>query len=548
MKKYLTLICLAQIFILPCQGQNFVYQSNSPFGIVIANPDTSRGAQTVFFYDYDHDGDLDLFTTGLDYIDNVSNLKWENIHFFMEFQRNTGDAHHPQFGARESIFDQFPYPVGYFFASPGDLNNDHKTDFITSSSIDYIGNETMSMLINSGVSGPGQFEETTFRDMGLSDNVPESLFVPTLTDLDGDGDLDLMTSGFKSAFAVDDGPNVPVFFYARNAGDIHQANFEGWYTNPYGLKPDTLGEILTPGDIDNDGDIDFVGALINTPSDSVIFLPVHINTPGSNGKPFFSTELRSPFGLPTVHGESTLLFPTLADIDGDGDLDMFVFYADGQTTVLQYYENTLCPEPVTQIVNATICDGDGYEIGGETFQNPGTYTVHLTSAGGCDSIVELTLLTDIVDPSVFINDHTLMAAQVGGTYQWFDCDSGQPIPGAVGQTYEVTATGNYAVHVSDAFGCIVQSMCLNIIISGVKDVLADALTFYPNPSAGKVYLKNDSAYPVDQVEVINPDGKVMGLFKTDQNHAIDLSSLGSGLYIVNVQVNGIQIMKKIIIF
>jgi hypothetical protein len=162
--------------------------------------------------------------------------------------------------------------------------------------------------------------------------------------------------------------------------------------------------------------------------------------------------------------------------------------------------------------------------------------------------VELTLLTDIVDPSVFINDHTLMAAQAGATYQWFDCDSGQPIAGAVGQFYVVSATGNYAVHVTDAFGCTVQSMCLNIIISGLKDVLADAISIYPNPSAGKVYLKNDSAYPVDHVEVLNPDGKVMGQFRTDQNRAFDLSSLGSGLYIVNVQVNGIQIMKKIIIF
>ncbi|MGB4850381.1 MAG: T9SS type A sorting domain-containing protein [Saprospiraceae bacterium] len=548
MKKYLTLLCIAHVFILPCTGQNFVYQSNSPFGIKTMNAAGKRPAQTISFHDYDNDGDLDLFITGLDSIDNVSNLKWENFHFFIELQRNTGDAHHPQFGDRESIFEDFPYPVGYFFASPGDLNDDHTTDFITSSSIDYIGNETMSMLINSGISGPGQFEETTFRDMGLLDNVPESLFIPTLTDLDGDGDLDLMTSGFKSAYGVDDGPNVPIFYYARNAGSIHQTAFEGWYKNPYGLEPDTLGEILTSGDIDNDGDIDFIGSLINIPADSVNFLSVHINTPGPNGKPFFSIELRSPFGLPTVHGESQLLFPTLADMDGDSDLDLFVFNGNAQSAVLQYFENTLCTGPVTQVVNATICDGDVYEIGNEIFSNPGAYTIHLTTAGGCDSIVELNLVTDIVDPSVFINDHTLMAAQVGATYQWFDCDSGQPISGAVGQTYEVTTTGNYAVYVTDAFGCTVQSMCLNIIISGVKDVLADAISFYPNPTTGIVNIENKSSYPVGEIMVINLSGQVMSDIKLDGNNTVDLSSLGAGLYIIKAKINGYEVMKKVIVF
>ncbi|HZV70839.1 MAG TPA: T9SS type A sorting domain-containing protein [Saprospiraceae bacterium] len=498
MRKITIQICLLALFALPCAGQHFVYHSISPFGIETNKPDSTRTAQTIFFNDYDHDGDFDLFLTGLDYLDDVPDIKWVNIHFFIEVQENIGNRNLAQFGPRREIFEDFPFATGYFFPTPGDLNGDNKTDFITSADIDWIGNEKVWMLMNTGLSGPGSnvFDVTSLDAMGIPDFVPESLFAPHLTDLDGDGDLDLLATGVNSAFAEEDGPNVPVIYYARNVGDVINPDFHGWYDGPYGLVPAPEGEILTSGDIDNDGDMDLIGFLLDIPSDSVNYISVHVNTPGANGKPSFGTVLKSPFGMPLNTGENQPGFPNLVDIDADGDLDLFVFHSDFDSRELEYYENTMC---------------------------------------------------ETVDPSVFIDDHTLTAAMAGATYQWFDCDSGENIPGATNQTYEVTTTGNYAVYVTSN-GCKVQSMCLNIIISRIQDVLADGLTFFPNPTTGIVHVKNDSSYPVNDVTITSISGQVIGHYSLDGKNTVDLSSLDPGVYLVSTKINGYDIMKKLVVF
>jgi hypothetical protein len=597
MKKYITLVYLAIILIVPAKGQQFTFHSNAPFGIQPTLPDSSRQVQEIFFYDYDDDGDLDLFLTGLDYFDNVANLKWINIHFFIQMQENTGDRKHPQFGARQDIFQQFPYPVGYFFATGGDLNDDHKMDIITAADIDIIGDERLSMLINTGLSGAAQFQITKMDEFGLDEYVAESLYYPYLVDLDGDGDLDLMTSGFNSAFAEEDGPNVPMFNYARNAGDIQTPQFEGWYPDPYGLSPHPSGEILTAGDINNDGHMDFLGALINIPADSINPLLVHLNTPGPNSRPTFTNPLISPFGLPVSHGESQLLFPTLVDLDGDHDLDMFVFKGNAAGAELQYYENNLCQstsedlsesicaggsivlagveysqagvytitlensqhcdsiiqltlivDPIPTVsIETMICDGDSYTVGNETFSNPGAYMIHLTTANGCDSIVLLTLEVDIVDPSVFVNENVLMAAQSGATYQWFDCDAQQNIPGATNQTYVATVTGNYQVYVTDGFGCTVQSMCLPIIISAVDPLIAGAINLYPNPASDIIYVANSTPYTIQQCSIFDLTGHVIAKYASDGKTGINVSDLSTGVYMWSTKVNGQSIVKKLVI-
>ncbi|HUR31488.1 MAG TPA: hypothetical protein VMZ69_08635, partial [Saprospiraceae bacterium] len=204
MKKHILFAFVAQLILLPCYGQYFNFHSVSPFGIQTIKSDSTRPAQKLMFLDFDGDEDLDLFISGLDHLDNdVSS--WEDIHYFIEMQENIGDKWNPQFADRVLVED-FPYPLGYFFPSGGDLNNDGHKDFIVSAIVDYIGNRTATYLQNTG---GDQFEVIRFDSMGLPDFVPESFFVPELTDLDSDGDLDILMSGFDPAFAEEDGPDEP---------------------------------------------------------------------------------------------------------------------------------------------------------------------------------------------------------------------------------------------------------------------------------------------------------------------------------------------------
>src|SRR5687768_13168732 len=565
MKKHIWLVLLAQFLLSTCFGQSFDFHSVSPFGIKIINDDSSRSAMKIMFTDYNDDGDYDLLISGLDYIDDVDTIRWENIHYFLEIQENIGDKWNPQFAQRTPVSENFPFPLGFFFPTAGDLNNDGMTDFIVSANVDFIGNRTSSYLKNLGGADPA-FEITLLDSMGLDAFVPESFFFPELMDLDLDGDLDLMMSGFNPAFGEENGPDVPRYYYAKNIGTSTVPEFIGWYSNPYGLEPNPLTEVLTNGDIDNDGDMDLLGFTNLIPEDSISYLYFHENTPGPDLKPFFNNVLESPFGLPVVTGEEQFLFPNLVDIDGDGDLDLFVFHSIAGNTELRYYENNLCMGEsqdlavticegdafvlegtsytvagmytinlegsdgcdstilltldIAPIANVdlfeTICEGESFTIGNETFTDAGDYTVYIVAANGCDSIVYLSLTVDDVDNEVTVSQNTITAHQTGATYQWFDCDSGENIPGAVGQTFVATTSGNYAVNITDVSGCTAVSTCVAVVITAtVDELLSNEVIIFPNPGDGLISLHNKTRFPITNLTLMTTSGQLIEMLQYD---------------------------------
>lgn len=136
-------------------------------------------------------------------------------------------------------------------------------------------------------------------------------------------------------------------------------------------------------------------------------------------------------------------------------------------------------------LSADVC-APSYTLNGQTYTASGTYTQTLTNAAGCDSILTLSLVLTNTNTTVTLSGDTLTAQASGiSGYQWLDCATQNPISGAVGQQFVPTASGSYAVVLTDG-ACVDTSACTNVVIVGLGQPFGAMISLYPNPTSGQV--------------------------------------------------------------
>ncbi|RZK49828.1 MAG: VCBS repeat-containing protein, partial [Hymenobacter sp.] len=158
----------------------------------------------------------------------------------------------------------------------GDLDGDGDLDVLTATSSGF--NNTIGVLLNNGQS---QFQVGA----SLSPGTASGATYMALGDVDGDGDLDALVSSFNAGLLV-----------YRNNGNA---------TFAAGVAQSATGDRFALGDLDADGDLDLVVTDYQRGTVSVA-----LNT-GSGTFVFQLLTVASPTALHVV----------LGDIDGDGDLD-----------------------------------------------------------------------------------------------------------------------------------------------------------------------------------------------------------------------------------
>jgi len=246
------------------------------------------------FADLDGDGDLDMLLGNK--IQPDDNDTGKLFHF-----ENIGTAREPKFRLR-GIMPEF---TGQYHFAPafGDLDGDGDLDILMGT-----WRDNLMLVINEGsVSAP----QWVVADEALVTLTRGRNATPTLGDVDGDGDLDLFigeSSGDLNFYRNEGGPGAPEFVLV---------------SDKYGGIDAGRRSVPTLVDIDADGDLDLV---IGAESSGLMLY----RNDGSARSPEFV--LDDSFSLP-VHPFAA---PTFADVDGDGDPDLFVGGIGGG---LLYFEN-----------------------------------------------------------------------------------------------------------------------------------------------------------------------------------------------------------------
>jgi len=260
-----------------------------------------HGANTMSVFDVDSDGDPDILWG--DFFE--PGLLW---------LRNEGTCAHPDFHG-----ERIPFPPGapletsgYNAPAAGDLNGDGRLDLV----VGVLGgafnpNKTSTAnLYELDQTAPNVWKVATTHVLDGIDLGAET--IPAFSDIDGDGDLDLVV-GTK---IEPDNPRTGGLYWFENVGTVTAPalRLRGHLTV---LRAFHLAPAL--GDLDGDGRPDLVLGQFQDP------IAWYRNS-GTGGAGRFtlvdSAVVRLPRGSNGV--------PELYDVDRDGDLDLFVGDAGGR--------------------------------------------------------------------------------------------------------------------------------------------------------------------------------------------------------------------------
>ena len=270
-----------------------------------ANPFSGLGTEAgLAFSDLDGDGDLDLAASDF----KSPGTSAGRVLYF----ENTGDRTHPAFVSRNGADNPFD---GISAAKPvdpalADLDSDGDADLVVKPS--FYSFDPPLFFENTGDAANPSFVQRTGSANPFTGGA--GTHAPQFGDFDGDGDLDLVGGSFGGSFDYSyvayventGTPTRPVMVERTNAA----SPFDGY------VSDETRGNPAI-GDFDGDGDLDVIL--------SFSFGPIHYLEN-------VSRRMRSPHWaghFPTLADVGANARPALADLDGDGDLDLLAGAADG---------------------------------------------------------------------------------------------------------------------------------------------------------------------------------------------------------------------------
>ncbi|MGL4596085.1 MAG: T9SS type A sorting domain-containing protein [Bacteroidia bacterium] len=138
------------------------------------------------------------------------------------------------------------------------------------------------------------------------------------------------------------------------------------------------------------------------------------------------------------------------------------------------------------------------------------------------------------------------------TYQWYL--NGNPINGAMAQTYTPLQNGNYTVEVTYSTLCPVGSNTINWLSTGIANFIVDEhLVVYPNPANDECVLQftslKDAVVTITITDLRGSlvlERRVRAAAGVPVQHLLNLSGIESGMYQINLQSESVLVTRKLI--
>ncbi len=251
----------------------------------------------------------------------------------------------------------------------------------------------------------------------------------------------------------------------------------------------------------------------------------------------------------------------------DGDYAVIINYKGCvDTSVCNYVHvanfavsnsDTICQGNTTTITasgGTSYLWSTGQTTAGITVSPASTTNYYVTITDSLASCPRQLIQKTTVIPSIFITrvSNTLNTSNYSGaTYQWIDCGTMLPVPGANSFTYTPVTGGSYAVILN--YSCIDTSACFNFSALGISENESNAVfSIAPNPLNQHAIInwKLNTKESV-AIKLFDVDGRLVRIIADHLfnagSHQIELNAenIIAGIYFLKIETENYSVTKKL---